>query len=54
MNNKLFILTLFYLGTFYKEADMRSFISLEEAIDILNKEVNNLGDEEVTLFNGLR
>lgn len=33
---------------------MRSFISLEEAIDILNKEVNNLGYEEVTLFNGLK
>lgn len=32
---------------------MRSFISLEEALDILNKKVNNLDIEEVTLFNGL-
>lgn len=33
---------------------MRSFISLEEAIDILNEKVNNLDDKEVTLFNGLK
>lgn len=32
---------------------MRSFISLEEALDILNKKVKNLDIEEVTLFNGL-
>ncbi|MGG7144616.1 gephyrin-like molybdotransferase Glp [Clostridium nigeriense] len=33
---------------------MKSFISLEEAIDILNEKVNNLDDKEVTLFNGLK
>lgn len=32
---------------------MRSFISLEEALEILNEKVNNLDVEEVTLFNGL-
>lgn len=33
---------------------MRSFISLEEAIYILDETVNNLDNEEVTLFDGLK
>lgn len=32
---------------------MRSFISLEEALEILNDKIDNLDTEEVTLFNGL-
>lgn len=32
---------------------MKSFISLEEAIEILNNNVNNLDIEEVDLIDGL-